>query len=261
MPKRDRYPAGVPCWIDSARPDAAGGRRVLQRPARLGDGGPDAARRPRRRTSRRTSTAGSWPRSARWDNGLPDARWTTYIAVDDADDAAERVRAAGGTRDRASRTTCSTRAGWRCAPTPKARRSPSGRPTRTSAPRSSTRPGSWNWSRPQHRRPRGRAALLRRGLRLGVRRRWTSAAGRSVTVRRARATATTSSRSTRACASATREGGAPPRLHRHRRLVRADGQGGPALAPHVHRRRRRRERRARPELGGEVLVEPFDVPW
>lgn len=32
-----------------------------------------------------------------WDNGLPGVGWTTYIAVDDADAAAGRVRAAGGT--------------------------------------------------------------------------------------------------------------------------------------------------------------------
>ena len=50
-------------------------------------------------------------------------------------------------------------------------------------------------------------------------------------------------------------------LHRHRRLVRTDGPGGPrwhltftvADADEAATRAR--------ALGGEVLVEPFDIPW
>jgi predicted enzyme related to lactoylglutathione lyase len=95
MPKRDRYPAGVPCWIDSARPDAEaavafyrgllGWEMADQMPpgasetyfeAKVDDG--------------LVAAIGSW------DNGLPGVAWTTYIAVDDADSAAERVRRAGG---------------------------------------------------------------------------------------------------------------------------------------------------------------------
>jgi predicted enzyme related to lactoylglutathione lyase len=91
MSHQDRYIAGVPCWIDSTQPDpdaaAAfygglfgwefeemdGGYRI----ARLGGG--DVA------------AVGPQPEGA-----PPAAAWNTYVWVDDADATADRVRAAGG---------------------------------------------------------------------------------------------------------------------------------------------------------------------
>lgn len=97
MSTREDYPAGVPCWADTNQPDpeaaarfyaslfgwdtedvmppGAGGRYFM---ARIG--GRDAA------------AISSQPPDA-----SPPAAWNTYIRVDSADDAADRVRAAGGT--------------------------------------------------------------------------------------------------------------------------------------------------------------------
>ena len=96
MRKRDGYPPGVPCWIDTSQPDPQaavvfyGGllgwdfEDVMPRGApgayfiaRL-DGGDVAA-------------VGSLPESA-----PPAASWNTYIWVQSADETASRVRDAGG---------------------------------------------------------------------------------------------------------------------------------------------------------------------
>ena len=95
MPKRDRYPAGVPCWIDSARPEASAAvafYRALLGWEMTNQMPPGAAE------SYFEATVGGGLVAAvgSWDNGLPDVTWTTYIAVDDADAAAQRVREAGG---------------------------------------------------------------------------------------------------------------------------------------------------------------------
>src|SRR3954453_1451061 len=95
MPIRDRYPAGVPCWVDTAQPDPAAASEFYgglfgwtlenQMP-------PDApgAYYEASAGGGRVAGVGSQP-----DDG--DVAWTTYIAVDSADAATERVRAAGGT--------------------------------------------------------------------------------------------------------------------------------------------------------------------
>ncbi len=96
MPKRDGYIAGVPCWVDTSQPDpeaavdfyrglfgwefenvmppGSGGKYFI---ARL-HGGTVAA-------------VGSIPESA-----PPRATWDTYISVDSADETASKVRDAGG---------------------------------------------------------------------------------------------------------------------------------------------------------------------
>ncbi len=95
MPKRDRYPAGVPCWVDTSQPDPAAAaafygdlfdwRLEDQMP-------PDADGRYFEATldGGRVAAVGS----AMGDGPVT---WMTYIAVDSADDAVERVRANGGT--------------------------------------------------------------------------------------------------------------------------------------------------------------------
>ena len=97
MPERDRYISGVPCWVDTSQPDpdaavafysglfgwefedampaGSAGRYVL---ARL--------------RGEEVAAVGSIP------DGAPAfARWNTYIWVDSADEAASKVEAAGGT--------------------------------------------------------------------------------------------------------------------------------------------------------------------
>ena len=96
MLERDGYLPGVPCWIDTSQPDpeaavafyrglfgwdfedvmppASGGKYFI---ARLGDG--DVA------------AVGSQP-----EGGPPMAVWNTYVWVESADEAAAKVKDAGG---------------------------------------------------------------------------------------------------------------------------------------------------------------------
>ena len=94
LPKRDRYPAGVPCWVDTSQPDAeaaasfyAGlfGWTVTDRMPPDADGHYFEAALDGGRVAGIGSASGGGP-----------VTWMTYIAVDDADEAAERVRANGG---------------------------------------------------------------------------------------------------------------------------------------------------------------------
>ena len=90
---RDRYPAGVPCWIDTGHPDPEaaaefyGGLFAWDLQDQMP---PDAGQKyyEARLEGGRVGALGA---------GSAPAAWSTYIAVDSADEAAERVRAAGGT--------------------------------------------------------------------------------------------------------------------------------------------------------------------
>jgi predicted enzyme related to lactoylglutathione lyase len=97
MPERDGYIPGVPCWVDTSQPDpeaavdfysglfgwafedvmppGADGRYFIAR-LRGGD----------------VAAVGSLPPS-----GPPMAMWNSYVWVEDADEVAAKVRAAGGT--------------------------------------------------------------------------------------------------------------------------------------------------------------------
>lgn len=96
MSTREDYPAGVPCWVDTNQPDPAAAARFYSglfgwdtedtMPPGAGGhyymariGGRDAA------------AISSVPQGA-----PPQAAWNTYIRVESADDAAAKVRAAGG---------------------------------------------------------------------------------------------------------------------------------------------------------------------
>lgn len=96
MPERDAYPAGVPCWVETAQPDpkaaaafyrglfgweledamppGSGGTYLMAR-LRGGDVAAVSSQRP---------------------GAPPQAVWNTYVAVDSADEAAVRARDAGG---------------------------------------------------------------------------------------------------------------------------------------------------------------------
>jgi predicted enzyme related to lactoylglutathione lyase len=96
MHERKEYPAGVPCWIDTAQPDpeaAAAFYRDLfgweledQMPA----GAPGHYFMARLR-GRVVAAVGSQPRDA-----MPAPAWNTYISVESADRTAAKVEEAGG---------------------------------------------------------------------------------------------------------------------------------------------------------------------
>src|SRR5437764_2580345 len=96
MPERDGYIAGVPCWVDTSQPDPEAATAFYS-----GVFGwaledvmpPDAPGKYFMARIRGLDVAavGSQPEGA-----PPMAVWQTYIWVDSADEAAEKVRAAGG---------------------------------------------------------------------------------------------------------------------------------------------------------------------
>jgi len=97
MSEQDRYIPGVPCWVDTSQPDPAaavdfyGGLFGWE----LADSMPadsPAAYFTARLGSGDVAAVGSLP-----DGAPPVATWNTYVWVDSADEAADRVRAAGGT--------------------------------------------------------------------------------------------------------------------------------------------------------------------
>lgn len=91
------YPAGVPCWIDTFQPDPAAAVRfygpllgwTFDEPMAMPDGMPGEYRTARS-NDRLVAGIGQAP------DGFPSAVWTTYVAVDDIDTAADRALAAGG---------------------------------------------------------------------------------------------------------------------------------------------------------------------
>lgn len=99
MSTRDHYPPGVPCWVDTAQPDpdaalAFYGPLMGWEFAGPGEmpGDPPGQYYVARVNGRDVAGVSSVPQGA----PSPPA-WTTYVAVDSADAAAERARAAGAT--------------------------------------------------------------------------------------------------------------------------------------------------------------------
>lgn len=96
MPDRDRYPAGVPCWIDTTQPDPDAAADFYGRLFgwAIEDAMPPGSdgRYLMARIRGRDAAAISSP----FGGAPPMAVWNTYVWVDSADDAAIRVRDAGG---------------------------------------------------------------------------------------------------------------------------------------------------------------------
>jgi uncharacterized protein len=98
MPDREGFPAGVPAWVDTSQPDVDaaiafyGGLFGWQFDDRAPSGSDD---RYAVATLDGKTVAAIAARSVAAQPSSP--AWTTYVAVDHAEDAAERVRQAGGT--------------------------------------------------------------------------------------------------------------------------------------------------------------------
>ena len=96
MPESDRYIPGVPCWVDTSQPDPAAavefyrGLFGWELTDTMPPGSP-AAYYVARQSGGDVAAVGSLP-----EGSPPMAMWNTYIWVDSADETAERVRAAGG---------------------------------------------------------------------------------------------------------------------------------------------------------------------
>jgi predicted enzyme related to lactoylglutathione lyase len=98
MSVRQEYAAGVPCWVETLRPDAAIARSFYGRLFGwdVEPGGP-----PNGYTTalvRGHAVAGIGHRAASSTSGAP--AWLTLVRVDDLDTAVDRARAAGGTLQR-----------------------------------------------------------------------------------------------------------------------------------------------------------------
>jgi predicted enzyme related to lactoylglutathione lyase len=100
MSERGRYPAGVPCWVDTLQPDphaALGFYGALFGWDFAGPGpmprNPSGQYFVAQVRGRDVAGIGSSPEAGR----PPMAWWNTYVRVDSADEAATRASAAGGT--------------------------------------------------------------------------------------------------------------------------------------------------------------------
>jgi predicted enzyme related to lactoylglutathione lyase len=98
MPERDGYIPGVPCWVDASvpEPDAVlGFYRGLfgwEFENRMPAGDPQGEYHVAQLNGGDVAAVGSIPEGA-----PPMAMWNTYVAVESADETADRVRDAGGT--------------------------------------------------------------------------------------------------------------------------------------------------------------------
>jgi predicted enzyme related to lactoylglutathione lyase len=94
--ERDAYPAGVPCWVDTAQPDPEaaaafyGGLFGWEFEDRMPAGSPGRYLVAQLR-GRDVAGVGSQP------EGMPStAAWNHYVCVDSADEAAARARESRG---------------------------------------------------------------------------------------------------------------------------------------------------------------------
>jgi len=95
--ERDRYIAGVPCWVDTSQPDPASAVDFYSGLFgwEFADVAPEGSPGPyfmARLGGRDVAAVGP-----KQEGGPPAAVWNTYVWVDSADEATEKVRAAGGT--------------------------------------------------------------------------------------------------------------------------------------------------------------------
>jgi uncharacterized protein len=99
MSERDQYPTGVPCWIDTAQPDPASALRFygallgweFEGPGAM-PGDPPGDYYVARLDGKDVAGISSQPAGT-----ASRPAWMTYVAVESADDAADRARDAGGT--------------------------------------------------------------------------------------------------------------------------------------------------------------------
>jgi predicted enzyme related to lactoylglutathione lyase len=193
-----------------------------------------------------------------WDNGLPEVGWTTYIAVDSADEAAERVRVAGGrviveahdVLDAGRMAMCADPGGatfavWQAN-------------THIGAEVVNA-PGTWNWSNLVT--ADTEAAKRFYGAVFGWEFDTLEVGGEASVTVIVPAYGDYLESIDPGVRARHAEGGAPPRFTDTVAWFEPMDQGGPrwhvtftvADADEAAARAR--------ELGGEVLVEPFDIPW
>lgn len=93
MSERDGYEAGVPCWVDTWHDDPAAAKRFYEGIFgwEIEDPGEDGYAICRLRGRDVAAIGSPIPEGA-----PPRAVWSTYVKVDDADEAAARAREAGG---------------------------------------------------------------------------------------------------------------------------------------------------------------------
>ena len=96
MSTREDYPAGVPCWVDTSQPDPVDAARFY---SGLFGWQTEDAMPPDAGTHYYMARIGGRDAAAissQSPGAPPQAMWNTYIRVESADDAAARVREAGG---------------------------------------------------------------------------------------------------------------------------------------------------------------------
>ncbi len=255
MPERDGYIPGVPCWADTGQPDPGAAASFYGELFgwELEDVLPPGAGPYFMGRIRGGDVAAiTQPEQP----GDP-ADWRTYIRVERADDAAERVRAAGGAVltepfdvGEAGRMAVFA--------DPEGARFRVWEPKRHQGSRIVNEHGVGQLQHPPRARPRAGQALLSGGVRMGHAR----AGAGHVDVDPARLRRPSRSEHIRACGHRWPSVGAPPRFED---VVASMVPCQDGEAPHwsvtfaVDDADAIAQRAA--ELGGEVTVPPFDAPW
>ena len=256
MPELDRYIPGVPCWIDTTQPDpdaAAefyGGLFGWELEDTMPAGSPG------KYFIGRLSGGDVAAISAPPEGAPAAAVWNTYIWVESADETAAKVREAGG------QVLAEPFDIFDFGPDGGVRRSRGRRVRRLAAgpaPRRGgrQRAGQPQLQRPPHPRPGGREGVLRRGVRLGGCSRW--ACGRCPRYGDHLEALNPGTR------ARTAEIGGPARFEEVVAAVTVIPDDQPDTPAHwdvtfaVADADAIAERAA--ELGGTVLVPPFDAPW
>jgi predicted enzyme related to lactoylglutathione lyase len=255
MRKRDRYPAGVPCWVDTSQPDPQAAADFYgellgwtmtnvmppEAPAPYFEATLDGGR---------VAAVGSA-------EGSEAPTWETYIAVASADEAAERVRANGG-KVLAEPFDIFTAGRMAVCADPEGATFSVWQAGEHFGAEVVNAPGSWNWSALNTRDPEGAKRFY--GAVFG----WEFDAteyGSSILVRRPgygdyldELNPGTKARHA--------EGGAPPGFSDAVAWFDPiQGEGTPRWSVTFTIDDADAAAARAKELGGTVLVEPFDVPW
>jgi predicted enzyme related to lactoylglutathione lyase len=161
------YPQGVPCWVDTEQPDVDAARDFYAN--LFGWTFADAIPAHAPGTYLIASLDGKDVAAIGPAQGGAPVEWTTYIAVEDADAAADSVRAAGG---RITLEPVEAGPGGRLAACddPRGARFRLWQPRRRPGAQLVNAPGSWNFSDLHTGRPGGSYQVLLAAIRLGIRR-------------------------------------------------------------------------------------------
>jgi predicted enzyme related to lactoylglutathione lyase len=259
--ERDGYPPGVPCWVDTAQPDAEAAVRFYaglfgwEFVDRMPADAPGSYHVAQLR-GRDVAAVGSLP------EGMPPSpAWTMYVCVDSADDAVAKAEQAGG-RVLMGPFDVSDAGRMALLTDPEGAAFAVWQPGRTKGAQLVNVPGTWNFNELNTRDPEGAAAFY--GAVFGWEASTTDMGGGEFTMWRCPGYGDHLEERFPGTRKRTGDFGAPEGFEDAVAWLVpiGEGQDGPAhwsITFAVDDADAAAAKAA--ELGGEVLVPPFDAPW